>query len=989
MQSVFGLPADQLAVVLMGLVAVVAGVVTVLALRNVVLLKMGLRNIVRRRARSALIIVGLMLGTAIIASSLLTGDTMGRTVRASVLDSLGYTDEYVTATGPSSGLDSDLAVSAAKPYFDADSAMIAVDRAVAGSDLVDGTAPAIIELTAAQNLASRRTEPRLTLFASEPNRLEPFRLNEVAGVGLGDALLNEDAADELDGEVGDTITVFTGADPFEVRIAGIGRYPGAGADGPTMLMTLETAQRLLGREGEINHVMVSNAGGEVSGATHSDEVVALLEGELAPLGLTVASVKADGLEAADALGNAFMTLFTTFGTFSMAAGILLIFLIFVMLAAERRSEMGMARAIGTRRGHLVETFVFEGAAYDLAAAAIGAALGIAISWVMVQATASAFSTADDTIDLRFAVQPRSLLIAYGFGVLLTFLVVSLSAWRVSRLNIVSAIRSTAEPVTHRSRWIRWGLPIVGIAIGLLLVVSGIDANQYLPWMLGVSLLIISIVPMLRVIGLPDRIAFTTAGLALVVWWLLPFDTFESVLGEMEMDFSVWVAGGLLQVVGATWLVTYNADVLLGAVQAASSRLASLAPVMKLAITYPLRDRFRTGVTLAMFTLVVFTLVTGTTISNAFINAFNDPERFGGGYDVRASTAPALAIDDLRAALPDEVGSQIEAVGSQSFLPLEAAQDGAATQPAIHPVRGLDDEFLDTNGFEMATMASGYGSSEEVWQAMRADPTLAVVDPYVVPRRENWGAGVLPDFQLSGFFFEDPSFQPVPVTLRDTQSGDELHVTIIGVLRDDIPFEMAGVSVSQEMLAPFGERAAPTMHHVALAPGADATQVADQLESLFLANGLEAESYRAVLDDAVGGSLTFNRLVQGFMGLGLLVGVAALGVISARAVVERRQQIGVLRAIGFQPAMVRRTLLLESSFISGTAIIVGSVLGLFTSYNVIANASQQANYTSVSLDVPWLNLAIVFGIVYLAALGATLAPAIRASRVYPAEALRYQ
>ena len=68
-----------------------------------------------------------------------------------------------------------------------------------------------------------------------------------------------------------------------------------------------------------------------------------------------------------------MAFFTTFGSFSIAAGILLIFLIFVMLAAERRGEIGMARAIGTRRGHLVEMFVFEGAAYDLAAAAVGGA----------------------------------------------------------------------------------------------------------------------------------------------------------------------------------------------------------------------------------------------------------------------------------------------------------------------------------------------------------------------------------------------------------------------------------------------------------------------------------------------------------------------------------------------------------------------------------------------------------------------------------------
>ena len=56
-----------------------------------------------------------------------------------------------------------------------------------------------------------------------------------------------------------------------------------------------------------------------------------------------------------------MSVFTTFGSFSIAAGILLIFLIFVMLSAERRSELGIARAVGTRREHLVQMFVVRGA----------------------------------------------------------------------------------------------------------------------------------------------------------------------------------------------------------------------------------------------------------------------------------------------------------------------------------------------------------------------------------------------------------------------------------------------------------------------------------------------------------------------------------------------------------------------------------------------------------------------------------------------------
>ena len=64
--------------------------------------------------------------------------------------------------------------------------------------------------------------------------------------------------------------------------------------------------------------------------------------------------------------------------FSICVGVLLIFLIFVMLAAERRAEMGMSRAVGLKRRHLTQMFLFEGAAYTLAASLIGVVLGVAV-----------------------------------------------------------------------------------------------------------------------------------------------------------------------------------------------------------------------------------------------------------------------------------------------------------------------------------------------------------------------------------------------------------------------------------------------------------------------------------------------------------------------------------------------------------------------------------------------------------------------------------
>jgi putative ABC transport system permease protein len=153
--------------------------------------------------------------------------------------------------------------------------------------------------------------------------------------------------------------------------------------------------------------------------------------------------------------------------------------------------------------------------------------------------------------------------------------------------------------------------------------------------------------------------------------------------------------------------------------------------------------------------------------------------------------------------------------------------------------------------------------------------------------------------------------------------------------------------------------------------------------------MQADSLKKLLDEAVSANLTFDRLIEGFMGLGLIVGVAALGVITARAVVERRQQIGVLRAIGFRKRMVQLSFLLESSFIALTSIFVGTGLGLAVAFNVINDSRRTPSWENMSFVVPWGTLGVIFLAVYLVALLTTFIPALRASRIYPAEALRYQ
>jgi putative ABC transport system permease protein len=996
-RELFGIPLGTLLVVLLAMLAVAFGAVAALALHNRVLVRIGLRNVVRRRARTALIVVGLMLGTAIIAAALATGDTMSHTIRTEAVRSMGQTDELVAARGAAQSATSDLGAATGTRYVDERTVALVAAR-LRGTGLADGVNGAIGEPIAVQNPRARQNEPRVTLFAADPERMRGFGTIEggdgpvtLAELQPGEVYLNADAADELNARRSDRVLLLAGETPVAATVRDVVSYDGAGTDDTAVLMPLAPAQRLLGQPGRVKYVLVSNRGDEIAGAELSDRVVARLKPVVAPLGLETDTTKQDAIEQADEAGSAFMAFFTTFGSFSIAAGILLIFLIFVMLAAERRSELGIARAVGTRRGHLVQMFTFEGAAYDVVAAFVGALLGAVVAYGMVALMAKALGS--EGFDVEYAVTARSLLVAYAIGVLLTLAVVAFSAWRVSRMTVATAIRNLPEPAPPRRRRRILGA-LAGIALGLLMTVSGASSGVATPLMLGVSLVLVSLVPLLRLAGVPDRLAFTGVGLAVVVLWMLPWGVWEDVFGPLSMDFTTWVVAGLLVVVGAVWIIMFNAQLLLNATARVFGRSRMLAPILRTSMAYPLAARFRSGITLAMFTLVVFTLVTGTATSGSFVKAFENLDTFGGGYDVRASTSPATPIADMRSAIertPSVRPQDFETVASQSLLPSDARQLGTGRRFEDYAVRGLDSAFLGHTTFQLGALARGYNSSRQVWDAVARRPGLAVVDALVVQRRDKFGFNAAPsDFRVTGFNFDDGTFDPVRVQVRDPQTGRRVTLTIVGVLSDSAPLDMAGISTSQQTLASaFPGRAQPTVHYFDLKEGVDASAAADRLESSFLRSGMEAESIQEVMDDAVSSSLTFNRLIQGFMALGLIVGVAALGVISARAVVERRQQIGVMRAIGFRRRMVQASFLLESSFVALTAIVVGSGLGLLLADNIIRDTRQQPSWQDITLHVPWGNLAIIFAAVFAVALLATLAPALRASRIRPAEALRYE
>ncbi len=466
-------------------------------------------------------------------------------------------------------------------------------------------------------------------------------------------------------------------------------------------------------------------------------------------------------------GKVFTTVFTIFGIFSIFAGVLLIFLIFVMLAAERRSEMGMARAIGMQRGHLVQMFVSEGMIYDLVAAALGIVLGLAISYAMIGFLGSIFNTAAQQISseissslftFRFNVAPTSVVIAYALGVLLTFAVVTVSSWRVSRLNIVSAIQNTPEPdggqrggklvgrlitgplTVAVGLWIYFGVPGGGSGALLLIALSLVLVGGLLSvsWALSAT-------PMRT--ERRRRLVYTVMGLGLILIWGLPWETLLPGRGFGLLQQSAqWTLLGLVVkgpalILGGILVIMFSADILLQAVSRVLGGIGALTPVLKTAIAYPLTSRFRTGVAMVMFAMIITTVVLMAVVIQATESVITSDAKSSAGFEISTSFGLLSFFDrvtDLKgelAGMKDFPHADVAAVGAIVNRSVNVRQAGPDPAGSWHSVAltGMDEGFMaQARGiYTFQQRSKEFENDAAVWQALMERDDVAIVTPLLV------------------------------------------------------------------------------------------------------------------------------------------------------------------------------------------------------------------------------------------------------------------
>jgi putative ABC transport system permease protein len=266
-----------------------------------------------------------------------------------------------------------------------------------------------------------------------------------------------------------------------------------------------------------------------------------------------------------------------------------------------------------------------------------------------------------------------------------------------------------------------------------------------------------------------------------------------------------------------------------------------------------------------------------------------------------------------------------------------------------------------------------------WQLVRHDPRYVLVDALYGAQGGPQGKQIEAGDRVS---------------LTSPRTGAATRFIIAGVLTDGTAFYGISGGEFQYPVLMSRDAARHTFHGDArsasallrAAPGVDTTALTRKLQSTYLANGAVATDIRQSVRDIYAANTQFFLLMQGYLGLGLLVGITGLGVVMVRAVRERRRTIGVLRALGFRARTVRRAFLAESTFVAVEGVLVGTILGVLTTWLLYTN-SPAFGGTDVPYPIAWAQITITVGATLLASLAATVLPARRAAAIKPALAVR--
>ncbi len=668
---------------------------------------------------------------------------------------------------------------------------------------------------------------------------------------------------------------------------------------PKAFVSLETGQKLWGsRFGQATTLRIPVSAGGRD--TLVKQIEEICRNNKSALGIEFVPIKQQGL-AASSGSTPFDVLFLALSMFVIGSALILVALLFRLAFQQRAAEVGILSATGFEPKQIRNIWLSEMLLVSIAGAILGVILGIGYAWFMILGLSTWWVGAISRPFLQMNLSPVSLTAGLLSGLLVCVGTIAWSLRSAQKQNVRSLLAGQIE--------------------------SKVDAKKAkpgLPW-------------------LPIVLFVVAIGLAVMATGL----SGEAQAGSF-MGAGFLVLAALLQLV-LRWLR-----------RPADNSEANSLKLSSLAIMNAKRNPLRSTLTIGLVAVAAFLI--------AAVSAFRlaPTEQGTAGFDWVAQSSQPVFYDLSSPAGQTEVFGDANALSAGTeivSIRFKSGEDAScnnlyqSTQPrALGVPSSFVNSFDDPNALQFAWGGSVGGDEaikKNAWHLLDADVAHAGTEEDPIP--------VILDKNTANYSLK--IYLPGTVRKVEYDSGETFYFKAVGFLANTI---LQGSLIMSE--TDF-ESVFPTTAGYRYFLIRDGDEESDgqssniaKLEDQLGDQGFDARSAPQLLLNFMAVQNTYLSTFQTLGALGLLLGTFGLAAVQLRSVLERKTELGLMRAVGFSQGRLGRMVLLENTFLLVTGLLVGIGAALFTTlpHWLVGNAS-----------VPWLELGMMFAAITIVGLLAGL------------------